>query len=295
MIPDARARQEPQFRAVVDAVRVDAFVHRDGTPIAGLAREDFVLRDNGVVQDIQAITTADSAHVILAVDVSRSVDGRALDQLRGAVRALHAQLTARDRLSLVTFADRVRVRRRLVAPDRDIEDVLSGLEPAGSTTLHDALVVGTALARADDRPAVLLVLTDGGDTGSWNTAAATLDAIKGAHVVVYAVGAGLPNVMMSSTTSEYLTERVWMPPLPGDQLRFLKSVAEVSGGDVLRIDRGALRPGTFAGILAQYRQRYLLTYTPAGTPAPGWHRLDVRLRTHTGTIVAREGYMARMP
>lgn len=293
MTGNVRPRHQPQFRAVVDAVRVDAFVHRDGTPIADLTREDFVLRDNGVVQDIQAISTADSAHVILGLDVSRSVDGRALDQLRGAVRALHGQLTARDRLSLLTFADRVHVRRRLVAPGGDIEDVLAGITPGGSTTLHDALVVGTALARVDDRPAVFLLLTDGGDTGSWNTAAATLDAVRGAHVVVYPVGAGLPNVMMASTASEYLTERVWMSPLPGDQLRFLKSVAEVTGGDFLRIDRGALRTDTFARILAQYRQRYLLTYTPAGTPAPGWHRLDVRLRSHAGSIVAREGYMAR--
>ena len=49
---------------------------------------------------------------------------------------------------------------------------------------------------------------------------------------------------------------------------------------------------TFRAILARYRQRYLLTYTPVGSSGRGWHRLDVRLRHRAGAVVAREGYMA---
>ena len=53
--------------------------------------------------------------------------------------------------------------------------------------------------------------------------------------------------------------------------------------------RDARLADTFAAILAQYRQRYLLSFTPAGVGRRGWHRLDVRLRTRPGTVVAREG------
>ena len=61
------------------------------------------------------------------------------------------------------------------------------------------------------------------------------------------------------------------------------------------MNKGARLPETFRGILSQYRQRYLLTYSPSGPSAPGWHKLDVRLRHRAGTVVAREGYMARKP
>ena len=284
---------QPQFRAVIDGVTVDAFAHDDGVPIAGLTREDFVLRDNGVVQRIDAVGTTESAHVIVGLDVSYSVDGAALDQMRSAVRTVYGQLSHADRLSLLTFGNRVRILQRAVAPGRNLEPTLAAMVPSGSTVLHDALVAGTALARADSRPAVFLMLTDGQDTGSWSTASAALDAIRHGHVVVYPIGAGLPDVPMASVDSEYMRGRTWLAPQPADTLRLLRSVADISGGQFLRVGRGARLERTFRSILAQYRQRYLITFAPSAHAPSGWHRLDVRLRNRAGTVVAREGYMAR--
>src|SRR5688572_8765311 len=74
--PGARLRaqdQGPMFRAVVDAVTIDAFAHRDRQPIVGLRATDFIVRDNGVDQRIDAMGTTDSAHIIIGVDLSGSV------------------------------------------------------------------------------------------------------------------------------------------------------------------------------------------------------------------------------
>ena len=103
----------------------------------------------------------------------------------------------------------MRILQRAIIPGGILENALNRVVPNGSTVLHDALTTGAALARADSRPAVFLILTDGEDTGSWSTASAALDAIRQAHVVVYPVGAGLPNVPMASADSDYMRERAW--------------------------------------------------------------------------------------
>ena len=82
------------------------------------------------------------------------------------------------------------------------------------------------------------------------------------------------------------------PPSPSDGLRLLQSAADVTGGEFLRVGKDAKLSETFQGILGQYRQRYLLTYTPSGSAA-GFHKLEVRLRGRPGDVVAREGYVAR--
>ncbi len=282
----------PLFRTSVDVVTVDAFAHHDRMPIAGLSPGDFVVRDNGVEQAVQSLATTDSAHVIIGLDLSGSVDGRTLDQLRSAVRMLVGALTPQDRLSLFTFADRLRLLRRAVPPGGDLEAVLAGFEAGGATPLHDALVFGSALSYADQRPSVLLLFTDGLDTTSWTSASRALDALRRTNVVAFPVGAGLPAAVASRADADPFTRPTWIAPAPGDGLRLLQSAADVTGGEFLRINRGAHLPETFRAILAQYRQRYLLTYSPSVTPTPGWHRLDVRLRSRPGTVVAREGYMA---
>ena len=283
----------PLFRSITDVVTVDAFAHHDRQPIAGLAPEDFIVRDNGVEQRIEAMGTTDSAHVVVGLDLSASVDGAALDRLRAGVRALLGQLTDRDRLSLFTFADRVRILARAELPSPRLARGMGDLSATGSTPLHDAIVIGTTLARADSRPAVFLLFTDGQDTASWNTAARALDVLRRGNVVVYPVGAGLAPAAVSTDSSDYFRHPTWLLPLAGDTLQLLKSVADTTGGEFLRVGREERLVETFSGILARYRQRYLLSYTPAGVRRDdGWHRLDVRLRRRPGSVVAREGYMA---
>ena len=284
---------QPQFRTSVDVVTVDAWVHDQRRPVAGLTAQDFVVRDNGVEQHVEAIGTTDSAHVVIGLDLSGSVDGPALTRLRAGVRGLIGQLTPADRVSLFTFADRLRLLARADVPGPRIDAGLSAVAAGGATTLHDALIVGTALSRADSRPAVFLLFTDGRDTASWGTAARALDAVRQGNVVVYAVGAGLPVALMSTSSTDYLRHHTWLVPRDGDTLRLLQTVADISGGEFLRVEREDRLVATFSGILERYRQRYLLSFTPTGVKGgDGWHRLDVRLRGKPGTVVAREGYMA---
>lgn len=293
--PPADSRQEPtpQFRVAVDLVTVDVFAHRGGRPIEGLAAADFVVRDNDVEQRIESMGTTDSAHIVIGLDLSGSVDGTVLERLRAAVRSVLDQLTEHDRVSVFTFADRLRVLARAATPRPQLGRLLDQMQATGSTTLHDALVLGSALVRADGRPTVFLFFTDGQDTASWTTSQRTLDVLRRTNAVVYPVGAGLPGALIAMPGTPYLQHPTWVYPTAGETLLLLDQVARTTGGEFLRVGRDDRLATTFAAILAQYRQRYLLSFTPTGVASGGWHRLDVRLRTRPGTVVAREGYMAR--
>ncbi|HZB25369.1 MAG TPA: VWA domain-containing protein, partial [Vicinamibacterales bacterium] len=159
----------PMFRTSVDVVTIDAFAHKDRKPIGNLAARDFLVRDNGVEQVVDSLGTTDSAHVIIGLDLSGSVDGRTLQQLRAAVRSLVGELTPQDRVSLFTFSDRLRLLMRAIPPGGSLETTLARFEAAGATPLHDAIVFGSALSFADQRPSVFLLFTDGQDTASWTS------------------------------------------------------------------------------------------------------------------------------
>jgi hypothetical protein len=45
-------------------------------------------------------------------------------------------------------------------------------------------------------------------------------------------------------------------------------------------------------ILDEFRQRYLVSYTPRGVGSGGWHRLDVRIKGRKVAVKARAGYLA---
>jgi hypothetical protein len=49
---------------------------------------------------------------------------------------------------------------------------------------------------------------------------------------------------------------------------------------------------TFAETLAEFRDRYVLSYTPTGVSTTGWHRLEVKLKGKSGKVTARRGYFA---
>ncbi|RPJ85291.1 MAG: hypothetical protein EHM13_01520 [Acidobacteria bacterium] len=52
-------------------------------------------------------------------------------------------------------------------------------------------------------------------------------------------------------------------------------------------------PGAFLKVLDEFRQRYLVSYSPRGVQRGGWHRLDVRVKGRANLQVkARPGYLA---
>ncbi len=104
-------QQEPSatFRSGADVVSVEAAVRRDKRPVTGLKASDFVLLDNGVAQEVSDLSYERlPIDVTVVLDVSASVTGAVLDQLRQSVRQLKSDLGARDRLKLVAFNMQVR-------------------------------------------------------------------------------------------------------------------------------------------------------------------------------------------
>ena len=65
----------------------------------------------------------------------------------------------------------------------------------------------------------------------------------------------------------------------------------LTAGRLFEIEKTENIDEIFVNILREFRQRYLLSYTPRGVAPEGWHKLDVRVKR--GAVVkARPGYQS---
>lgn len=256
------------FRAAADVVSVDASVQRDRRPVTGLRAADFELLDNGVPQQIDFVSYEQiPLNLVLALDMSDSVAGERLDNLRGAGTALLAGLKKDDQAGLVTFSNLVALGSGLTTDRAPVREALEDAGGAGNTALVDGVYAGITLGESDVGRALLIVFSDGLDTVSWLTSRAVLDIAKRSDVVAYAVSTGRA------------------------QPEFLRDLTAFTGGRLFEVEKTANLSAIFLDVLQEFRQRYLLSYTPRGVARDGWHRLDVRVKRR-GTVKARPGYLA---
>ncbi|HET7220744.1 MAG TPA: VWA domain-containing protein [Vicinamibacterales bacterium] len=286
--------QAQRFTTGVEVVRVDALVTNGKRPVAGLGPGDFDLRDNGVLQTVTGVSRERlPLNVICALDVSGSVGGAPILQLKEATARLFDALASDDRAALVTFSERLQIHSRLTGDRAALRAVLADIAAGGATALFDAMFASLALRETDDGRTVLLVFSDGLDTASWLTAKKVLEASRRTDVVIYPITARRPVASLFSADG-----RVRLNPAAAQTAsasargeKLLDRFAEETGGRVFQATAGSLR-SAFIEILDEFRQRYVLTYTPTGVAQPGWHSLDVRLRGRSGEIKARRGYFA---
>jgi len=263
------AAQNATFSSRLDAVRVDALVTEGGKPVHGLTAADFDVLDNGVRQSVDLVSFEElPVNVMLALDLSSSLTGERLEHLRAAGHTLLDGLQDNDRAGLITFSRAVVTQAPLGV---DLTRVRAGLDRAGGsndTALIDASYEGLMMSEADTGRSLLIVFTDGVDTASWLTADNVLDTARHSDVVVYGIEVGARG--------------------PG----FLRNLTESSGGRLLDVDSTKDLNEAFNTILQEFRQRYLISYSLRGTPAGGWHRLDVRVKGRR-TVKARPGYFSQ--
>jgi VWFA-related protein len=263
-------QQSPAFSSKIEAVRVDVLATDNGQPIRGLTAADFDILDNGVPQQVDLISFEQiPLNVILALDMSDSVAGERLDNLRGAGLALLGALKKDDQSALVTFSHRVQLGAGLSTDPARVRAALDAAVPAGNTALIDGTYAAITLGESDAGRALVIIFSDGLDTSSWLTGDAVLDAAKRSDAVVYGV----------SVQSRVKPE-------------FLRDVTSFTGGRLFEVEKTANLGSIFLSVLEEFRQRYLVSYTPRGVAKDGWHKLDVRVRSRKATIKARPGYLA---
>jgi VWFA-related protein len=194
----------------------------------------------------------------------------------------------------VSFSTRVQLVAPLTPSRHQIRAAFGTLDAAGSTSLRDAVFSGLALRDADPRRTLVLVFSDGADTSSWLTSRRVIEVAKRTDAVIYAVAVGREETVTQTRVTHTgspsgTTQRTI---LVKDAGKFLESLTEETGGRVLFADSNTDLRGAFTKTLAEFRDRYVLSYTPTGVAATGWHRLDVTLKGRRGTVTARRGYFA---
>lgn len=266
----AAAAQEtpPRFSSGVEMVRVDVLVTDKNRPIVGLRAEDFEVRDNGVLQQLELVSfERQQLNVVLVLDLSASVRGELLGDLRRAGRALIERLNKEDRAALVGFNHAVVQGSPLMRDRKPLLQMLSTASPAGDTALIDATYTGIIVGESQPGRALVMVFSDGLDVSSWLTESRVQDIARRSDAVIYGVS------------------------VKGTRPGFLAEMTNLTGGRLLDVDSRSLS-STFVQVMNEFRERYLLSYVPRDVERAGWHRLDVRVKGRKATIKARPGYLA---
>lgn len=197
LIGASRAWSQIAFSLRTDVVVLDVSVRQRGEIVRGLTAQGFDVRDNGVRQNVTSVRFAD----VLALDLSRSVRGATLDDLRAAVHRVIALLAPDDMAAVIGFSSQI-VTRAPFTNDRALLEaaLVTSLRP-GDTSLMDA--VYAAMLLGHDRPGrpLVIVLNDGADTGSFLDARQVLEAARRTRAVVYAVTSATLVPAPSSTMS----------------------------------------------------------------------------------------------
>jgi VWFA-related protein len=260
---------QPTFSSRVEVVRLDVLVTDDGRPVRGLTASDFEVRDNGVLQTVEHVDLEQlPLGVVLTVDASASVIGERLEHLRDAGGAVLDALNSRDEAALITFSHTLTQQSGLTRSIADVREALAAIDPNGDTALIDGAYAGITVADGAAGRGLLIVFSDGSETASWLTADAVIDAARRSEVVVYGVASG------------------------ARKPAFLRELANITGGRLYEVESTRNLRSVFLSALEEFRQRYLLSYTPSGVTKGGWHRLDVKVKGRRATIKARPGYLA---
>ena len=289
LVTRAAGQQEAAavFRAGADAVTVDASVQQDRRPITGLKAADFEVIDNGVPQEVTDVAYEKlPIDVTMLLDVSASVSGPVLDELRRALRQVRSDLTPADRLRLVAFNMSV---RRLMdfGESADVDRAIASVQSGGSSAVFDGLAVALTAADAPGRRRLIILFSDGQDSSS-------ISDVDGLLAVARQTTATVAVILSSPSLDRPASLLRASSSQPNATIGpTLDRIAAETGGMVSVLKPGETVSSKFRRMLQDFRSSYVLYFTPKGVERAGVHTLDVRVKRTGAEVRARRGYVWR--
>lgn len=278
---------------------------RNGTGIAGLTRDRFKIFENGSEQEITHFETpGEPITVALVIDMSDSAK-MSLDEMRAAASGFLDKLVAGDKALIVAF-DKQTHKVIGATDDRDMLRLgLSGIKTGGGTALYDTVghVVRTSFDGVSGRKAIIL-LTDGIDTSSTQaTFETSANLIAESNIAVFPIQYQPENMAAKRLSSDnsQMGAPVYTTP-SGESIatahqrgtRYLRLLADSSGGRFQLADTNRNLEAAFARIAAELRQQYYLGFYPEkGAPKRKKRKLKVTVDVPDARIDSRDSYVAK--
>jgi Ca-activated chloride channel family protein len=276
----ASAQQRPTFRSTQIVVPVFITVtDADQRLVTDLDQSDFEVFDNDKLQSIVVFENKPQpVNVVVMLDTSLSMELN-LPLLRSASETFLMRLFPQDKAKVGAFNDRVEISREFSSNRDALIAEVHNLDFGNSTRLWDAVDESIdALKEADGRR-VILLFTDGADTGSSIGLGRVLDRVRAEEVMVYCIGLesefGIP------------PNRIRTKPDGG-----LKRLAEETGGGYFLLEKTAALGPTFSRVAQELHSQYLLGFRPAVLDNKT-HKLLVKLKKPGLTVRARRNYVAK--
>jgi VWFA-related protein len=165
---------------------------RDGRYVPGLKREDFVIYEEDMRQDVTYFNTGQNEPVSLGFIVDTS--GSMLNKIVSAQRALRRfvdTVRPQDEVFLEAFNQHPQLLQDFTDSRVLLLQATTQLQPEGGTALYDAILDGLRRVQQGRRQKkALVVITDGLDVNSTASRTQTIEAIRHSGVVVYTIGVG---------------------------------------------------------------------------------------------------------
>jgi len=266
----SNAPSEPAATLKVDVNLVNVYVtvtDEHGAPIGGLAKDNFVLKEDGREQKISVFDRESELPISIALTIDTSLSTRhdLPLELASAKRFVHTILRPIDGLAVYGFSETVRAATPGFTADlKRIDESIDHIHLGAATALYDAIYdTSRDLDRRKGRKIIVLI-TDGGDTISRVDYKEAVRAAVEAEALVYSI---IIVPIENSAGREIGGEHA------------LIQLSEDTGGKYYYATSMAQLDDAFRMISDELRTQYLLAYYPLQrTSFSEFRRIEVTIQ-----------------
>jgi len=294
----------PRFRVRTNLVTVPVSVFDEhGNLLEGLKKEDFRLWEDQAPQEIRGFgTDEDFMSVVLVLDTSPTSKSE-LSKIKNAAEIFAQTLQPRDRISLITFDDRVSLILDWTSDKKKVKKALGKITLGVRTALYDAMYLAASeqLQGVNGRKAIIL-LTDCLNNESrvgFGDAVRAIVQSQAAFYVVSKTAMVKEDARMqrrvvilndiyrrlfgeeSNRVDEYFMEKE----------KEMWNLAVETGGRCFFPTNYDAIPRIYTEIARELKNKYYLTYVSNQTLQPdSWHHIAVECLRPVSEIIYRNGY-----
>jgi Ca-activated chloride channel family protein len=277
----ALGAQQPTFRSGTQTVPLYITVTDPaGRLVPNLTKDDFTVLDNGIPQDISVFdNTIRPITSVVMLDTSGSMTLN-LDLMKAAAEQFIIRLLPEDKAMVGAFNNKVEFATTGFTNDRDeLAHAIRELDYGNATRLWDAADQSLEQLQGIDGRRVVVLFTDGDDTGSASSLGKVIDRSRADEVMIYAIG--LESVYMAG---------------PGHMVRTrpdsgLRKIADETGGGYFELKKTDELGPAFTRVAQELHSQYLLGFSPKNLDGKV-HKLEVRSKNVGNKARARRSYVA---